>query len=100
MFLNTSGSEADADIRNATVKVCFFGKLADLFGRTHEIVIPPAGCPLSEVRAAIVESVEGGLDWLSAPGVRAAVGRELVLNDSAWVRPGEEVAFLPAFSGG
>ena len=83
-----------------TVRVIFFGKLTDLFGTAREIPIPATGCSLSTIRTALARLVDGGFESLSGSGVRVAVGRELVLDDSAWVRSDQEVAFLPAFSGG
>ena len=84
----------------AMLHVLFFGRIADRFGRVRDIPIPACGCPLSVVRAILASLVEGGALALAEPGVRAAVAQQLVLDDEAWVRPGQEVAFFSAFSGG
>ncbi|OHB31843.1 MAG: hypothetical protein A2790_03280 [Phenylobacterium sp. RIFCSPHIGHO2_01_FULL_69_31] len=89
-----------AGLPSAALHVLFFGKVADQFGRSLHLVIPPQGCPLSAVKSALADLVDGGAQALSASGVRAAVAQELVLDDTAWVRPGQEVAFFSAFSGG
>lgn len=84
----------------ANLHVLFFGKVADRFGRSRHLGIPEQGCTLSAVVAALGGLVDGGAETLSEPGVRAAVAQQLVLDDSAWVRPAQEVAFFSAFSGG
>jgi len=79
--------------------VLFFGRVADCFGRSASVHIPSEGCPLSIIRQRLARWAEGG-EALAAPGVRAAIDREMVLSDAAWVRPGQEVAFFSPFSGG
>ncbi|MBL8556195.1 MAG: MoaD/ThiS family protein [Phenylobacterium sp.] len=83
----------------ANVRLLFFGKLADRFGRLRSIAIPSAGCTIADLRRRLVAETEGG-DILAEPSVRAAVDQNLAVDDAAPVRGGQEVAFLPAFSGG
>lgn len=83
----------------AEVHILFFGKLADRFGRARDIAVPAGGCMIGELRRRLAAQAEDG-QVLNEPSVRAAVDQQLVLHDAAWVRPGQDVAFLPAFSGG
>lgn len=81
------------------ITVLFFGALAERLGaRQRTLETPAGGLSLTEVRrrlAAGDPAVEAAL----GPPVRAALDRELVLGDPQ-VRPGQELAFLPVFSGG
>lgn len=83
----------------AWAHVLFFGKTADHFGRTREVAMPLAGCPLSQIKAQLILDVEGGAEALAEPGLRMAVD-QVLCQESAWVSPGQEVAFLSVFSGG
>jgi molybdopterin synthase sulfur carrier subunit len=81
------------------VHVLFFGKIADRFGSTREVAIPPGGCLLSHIRARLALTVEGGAEALAEPGLRMAVNQALC-PEGVWVSPGQEVAFFSVFSGG
>ncbi len=71
------------------MRILFFGRLADGFGREVE-VDAPAGSSIAEVRALLA---------LNDPAVRACVGDSLV-TDEFIVAPGEAVEFWPPVSGG
>lgn len=88
-----------ADAATATVRVLFFGKVADVFGRSREIAIPTQGCSLPELRDRLSGLAEGGGAALSERGVRCALEQQIV-GDEAWMNPGQEVAFFSMFSGG
>jgi molybdopterin synthase sulfur carrier subunit len=81
-----------------TARVLFFGRTAERLGRAREVAVPSEGCTLGELRARLVEADAAAAEALGA-GVRASVDREIV-GDEAVVRPGQEVAFFPLFSGG
>jgi molybdopterin synthase sulfur carrier subunit len=83
----------------ATIQICFFGKVADRFGRGLAVDIPAEGCSLSWLRAQLAAQTDGGDEALSERGLRAAVDH-LIVGDQAWISPGQEVAFLSMFSGG
>ncbi len=72
-------------------RVLFFGRVSDTFGPEREVDLDPAGVTVSTLRGAL------GVEALA--GARAAVNREIVTDD-ATVRPGDEVAFFSALSGG
>ena len=57
---------------SAVARVWFFGRLADVFGRVMSVTMPYGGCSVSDLKA----------------------------GDDPWVSLGQEVAFLPALSGG
>lgn len=82
-----------------TIQVCFFGKVADRFGRGLNVDIPAGGCSLAWLRAQLADQTDGGAEALAEHGLRAAIDH-LIVGDQAWVRPGQDVAFLSMFSGG
>ena len=84
---------------SATVRVLFLGKLAELLGRQRSVAIPAAGCALGALRRRLCEGDEQAKEALMRSDVRAALD-QVIMPDTAWVRPGCEVAFLPIFSGG
>jgi molybdopterin synthase sulfur carrier subunit len=79
--------------------VLFFGRIADRCGRSLEIAIPRDGCTVSDLKALVDRHIDGGGDALGEPGLRASVD-QVMCADDVWVLPGQEVAFLSAFSGG
>ncbi|UTP38456.1 MoaD/ThiS family protein [Phenylobacterium sp. LH3H17] len=81
------------------VRVLFFGRIADVCGRSVELAIPKRGCSLTELKNRIARQVEGGEAALREPCVRVAID-QVMASDDPWVSPGQEVAFLSAFSGG
>lgn len=97
-FVMTQGL-ARASAAMATIQVCFFGKVADRFGRGLSVDIPAEGCSLSWLRGQLADQTEGGAEALGERGLRAAVDHQIV-GDKAWISPGQEVAFLSMFSGG
>ncbi len=84
----------------AAVQVLFFGKISDRLGRSLALEVPEAGCHLADLKASLCARLPGAAEALAEPGVRAAVARQMVVGEAAWVRPGDEVAFFSAFSGG
>ena len=82
------------------VRVLFFGRIADVCGRSIEVAIPCRGCSLAGLKARIASQVDGGDAALWAPGVRVAMDQVLAAEAAPWVSPGQDVAFLSAFSGG
>jgi len=81
------------------VRVVFLGPLAERFGGRERLVgAPEQGFKLDELKALLTLGREELRPSLEPP-VRAAVDREFVTGD-AGVQPGQEVAFLPPFSGG
>ena len=79
------------------VKVLLLGHLADRAGwREREM-------DFTGTLSALIEALALGdprlADSLVAPGVRAAVNHTILPSDTA-LRAGDEVAFLPIYSGG
>ncbi|MFZ5719161.1 MAG: MoaD/ThiS family protein [Pseudomonadota bacterium] len=91
---------APPSVERPAVRVLFFGRVVDVFGRARDIALPQGGCSLEELKRRLSGHVEGGAAALAAPGVRAAIDQQMTLDDDAFVRPGQEVAFFSAFSGG
>jgi molybdopterin converting factor small subunit len=71
------------------MRITFFGRLADSFGRTVELDAP-AGSTIADLRRRLA---------LTDRLVRACVGDTLVDEDFV-VAPGQEVEFWPPVSGG
>jgi len=80
-------------------RVLFFGRIADACGRSLDVPVPQEGCSLDDFKARVAELLDGGADALCEPCIRIAVDQVMAGQD-AWVSPGQEVAFLSAFSGG
>lgn len=80
-------------------KVLFFGRLGDRFGREIEVDLPPAGCTVAELRTLLGGRDPSAGEALAQPCVKVCVDQAIV-PDSAFVRPGQEIAFLPPLSGG
>ena len=79
--------------------ILFFGRLGDQFGRAVDVELPGAGCTIGALRALLIETLEGAEDILRQKSVRACVDQQIV-SDNAFVRAGQEIAFLPPLSGG
>ena len=77
------------------MKILLFGRLGETIGREIDFDLPEAGCTVAELRAALAER-HGGL---AAETVRACIDHEIA-PETALVRPGQEVAFIPPLSGG
>ena len=82
-----------------SIRVLFFGSLAERMGARERLVeAPRGGLTLSELKGLLTSGDAEAADVL-APPVRAAVDREVASGDPR-IRPGQEVAFFPIFSGG
>lgn len=77
------------------MKILFFGRLGETIGRELDYALPPGGCTVAELRAALAKEHEG----LAAASVRACIDQEIA-PETALVLPGHEVAFIPPLSGG
>jgi molybdopterin synthase sulfur carrier subunit len=77
--------------------VLFFGRIADRLGRERRLERLDA-MTVGDLRRALAEA-DPAADILLDPAVRASVDREIV-GDTAAIRPGQEIAFFPVFSGG
>lgn len=83
------------------LKVLYFARLREALGTSAEEIALPEG----------VSNVAGLMIWLAGRGgvwhqefagcrlVRAAVNQELV-QDTAMIKPGDEIAFFPPVTGG
>jgi molybdopterin converting factor subunit 1 len=80
-------------------RILFFGRLGDEFGREVDVDLPAGGCTVGELRALLAERLPSPTDSLRQRRVNVCVDQEIV-RDSAFVRPGQEIAFMPPLSGG
>lgn len=88
-----------AHAAGAAVRVLFFGAIADVCGRSIEVSLPMEGCSLKSLRARIADLRDGAAEALGEPCIRVAID-QVMASGEPWVSPGQEVAFLSAFSGG
>lgn len=79
-------------------RVVFLGELGARFGRDH-VLIGDDGLTLGDVRRLLIDQVEGCGPHISQPNVRLMVDQVIVPEDTR-VRPDQEVAVLPIYSGG
>lgn len=93
----SEGLKPSAEIGRA--RVLFFGRVADACGRMIDIPVPPEGCSVRDLKARIASIIEGSAAPLDEPTVRVAID-QVIAGADPWVSPGQEVAFLSAFSGG
>lgn len=80
------------------IRILFLGELGARFGREH-VLESTEVLTVQEVRRRLGDQVEGSAAVLTRPDVRLAVD-QTVVPDTALVRPGQEVAVLPIYSGG
>lgn len=80
------------------IRITLLGELGDRFGRDHRLEFSE-GLTAGEVRRRLGERLDGAAAALSSPAIRLAVD-QTVVPDHAAVRAGQEVAFLPVYSGG
>ncbi len=81
------------------IPVLFFGQLAEQFGRTREVEIPPEGCTVGDLRLRLTSANDHLAIVLNRPGIRAAIDQQMV-GDDALVTPRQEIAFFSPVSGG
>lgn len=92
-------AEPASRVASGHVRVLFFGRIADVCGRSLRVAIPGRGCALEDLKARIAQQVDGGEDALGEPCIRVAIDQVMTGGD-VWVTSGQDVAFLSAFSGG
>ncbi|MFZ5619365.1 MAG: MoaD/ThiS family protein [Pseudomonadota bacterium] len=81
------------------VRVLFFGRLADAFGRERAATLASHSESVRMLTERIASKEPALMSALSATRVRFAVGDEIVPDDRI-VADGDEISVLPPFSGG
>lgn len=81
------------------IRLLFFGELRDVAGSScHEIASPTS---ISQYFKDLNENDPALFDALSQAGIRQALNLVLLpLNQDAALKVGDELAFMPPFSGG
>lgn len=80
------------------MKVCFYGKLADLFGNECEVAVD-APCTVADLRQRLASDHPQGADALQHQRVRACIGDEIA-QDGDIIPEGRVIEFLAPVSGG
>ncbi len=80
------------------IRITLLGELGARFGRDHTLEFSE-GLTAGEVRRRLVERIDGAGPALSSPAIRLAVDQTIVADDAS-LSAGQEVAFLPVYSGG
>ena len=80
------------------MKVLFYGRLADVFGRELELAAP-SDCSIAELRSQVAAKRPNAAEALQNMRVRACIGDSIVPEDRT-VAPGDVVEFFPPVSGG
>lgn len=84
---------------SATIRVQLFARLREMAGKnTVEVAIPPEGCSVAGMLAALKADPELG-DSLSAMTVLTAVNQAMARAEDQ-IMPGDEVALFPPVTGG
>lgn len=99
MTIDTTTLPRPSAAATGVVRVLFFGRIADVCGRSLAVALPDPGCSLRDLKTRIAAQVEGAAAALGEPCIRVAID-QVMAGDHPWVTPGQEVAFLSAFSGG
>ncbi|MBF0664849.1 MAG: MoaD/ThiS family protein [Brevundimonas sp.] len=80
------------------IRILLLGELGARFGREHALEFTE-GLTVGDLRRRLIERLDGSGPALSGPAIRLAVDQTIV-PETASLRPGQEVAVLPIFSGG
>ena len=85
----------------AVVRVLFFGRLRDQVGEAERDVALGDAVELARFRDFAAAGDADLAEALAAPHIRVAINAALIApTAAAMVAPGDEVAFMPPFSGG
>jgi molybdopterin converting factor small subunit len=80
-------------------RILFFGRLRDVAGTSERIIA--GAMPLSAYRAALEESEPELAAALNQKSVRVALNQQLLpAGADPMLNASDEIAFMPAFSGG
>ncbi len=83
-----------------TVRVCFFAYLKEKVGVEEIKLDIPDPSSLKQLLLALEATIPSTRRITENNVFRIAVNQEMVEKDSAVIKTGDEIAFLPPFSGG
>ena len=81
------------NLHTMPVKLLFFGVLTDVTG-THEVALEPVA-DVAALKAAVTAQFPGVAEYQ----FNVAVNQEII-HENAPIKDGDEVAFMPPYSGG
>ena len=83
-----------------TVRILFFGSLREALGESLDLELPE-NATLSGLRARLSADLPSAqASALNEPDVRIALNQDLVHDESLAINDGDEIAFMPAVTGG
>ncbi len=82
-----------------TVTVLFFGALSDVMGRQQVMALPSDGITADGLKRHLLEASEDLAALVEDAPIKMAVNNTVVGGDHR-LNDGDEIAFLPPFSGG
>jgi molybdopterin converting factor small subunit len=94
----TRGATAVGDAGGFSLRILFYGRLADALGREMELD-EVSGGTVGDLRQRIAAENPAAAQALSSQRVRACIGGSLMLDDDR-VGATDAVEFLPPLSGG
>ena len=80
------------------IRILFLGEFGVRLGREHALECS-GPLTVAELRRRIGEQIEGAAAVMTRPDTRLVID-QTVVPDTAFARPGQEVAILPIYSGG
>lgn len=90
--------DIDPDNTCMHIRLLFLGEFGVRFGREHALECAEP-LTVADLRRRIGDKIEGAAAVMTRPDTRLAIDQTIV-PDTAFARPGQEVAVLPIYSGG
>lgn len=88
-----------AGLATASLDVRLFGPLGDAFGHTVRVAFPTEQICVADLRRLLATTLGPAGEKVLSASVRICIDK-VIAAEGARIRPGQEVAVLPVFSGG
>lgn len=81
------------------MEIGFFGRMAEIVGRTVDHVPAPGSTTIADLRASLAAAYPAAAEDLMSPSLKACIG-DVVVGDDASIAGVARVEFFPPLSGG